>query len=520
MFLLHLLAFLVPQEPAAAPVWTGYPRQDALRYEVSLNADFATRTLTGSARIRVRALEPLEELTLDLRSGESWKISFADAAGAPLAARIGPQQVSVPLGRKAAAGEEVEIVATFSGVPVDGLEFAQNRYGEWFLVADPFGTRTRGWLPSEDFVGDRASWRLELTVPAGMEAIGAGDWQEQSGGDSALRRFVGETRADMPPTLFAFAAGPWERVDEDGDARLRPHFVYPPDVEKAKRGLGQHAEWMEIMERTFGLYLWEKFTTAQVPTRWGGVEYPGNVWLMEGIYDGGDHGIATLAHEFVHMWFGDAVGYATWEHAWLSEGFASYFGPWLHEQSGGLPLKTAMSGARQAWLRSARARQRPVVWKEYPFPDDLFMSSSSNTYQKGSWVLHMLRHEVGDEAFFAGISAWYQEHRGSAVTTDSLRAALEKASGRELGWFFTQWLERPNCPVLKVTPTAEGLTIEQLQSGAPFQFPLTLTWEDAGGADQRQTVRVSAAQTTVFIAAGWKDLALDPDVTLLFEQRK
>lgn len=515
-----LLAFLLLQEPAAAPAWTGYPQQDALRYEVTLRADFAARTLAGSARIRVRALAPLEELQLDFNSGASWKTAFTDAAGAPLQARFTERQVTVPLGRRVAVNEEVEVVASFSGVPVDGLEFAKNRYGEWFLVADPFGTRTRGWLPCEDFVGDRASWKIDLTVPAGMEAIGAGDWQEVKGGDAALRRFTGETRADMPPTLFAFAAGPWERVPETGDPRLQPHFVYPKDAADARLGLQHHAEWMQIMETTFGPYLWEKFTTAQVPTRWGGVEYPGNVWLAESLYDGGDHGVGTLAHEFVHMWFGDAVGYANWEHAWLSEGFASYFGPWLHEQAGGLPLQTEMSGARRAWLRQSTARQRPVVWKEFPYPDDLFQSSAPNTYQKGSWVLHMLRNEVGDAAFFAGIAAYYQAHRGSAVTSDSLRAAMEKAAGRELGWFFTQWLERPNCPVLKVTPAAEGLSIEQVQTGAPFQFPLTLQWQDSSGATQRQTVRCTEAATAVPMPAGWKNLTLDPAVQLLFEQRK
>lgn len=519
MLLLILFASLL-QEPAALPVWVGYPNQDALRYEVTLRADFSTRTLAGSARILVRALAPLEELVLDCNSGETWKVSFTNPAGAPLAARFAAHQVKVSLGRRVAVNEEIEIIAHFSGVPVDGLEFSKSRYGEWFLVADPFGTRTRGWLPCEDFVGDRASWKLDLTVPAGMEAIGAGAWQEVAGGDGTVRHFIGETRADMPPTLFAFAAGPWERVSEAGDPRLVPHFVYPQDAANARLGLGHHAAWMKIMETTFGPYLWEKFTTAQVPTRWGGVEYPGNVWLMEGLYDGGDHGVATLAHEFVHMWFGDAVGYANWEHAWLSEGFASYFGPWLHEQSGGIPLASAMDGARRAWLRSAEARKRPIVWKDYPFPDDLFMSSSSNTYQKGSWVLHMLRNEVGDAAFFAGIAAYFQANRGSAVTTASLRTAMEKAAGRDLGWFFTQWLDRPNCPILKVTATAEGLSIEQQQSGPPFQFPLTLQWKDADGVAQRQTIRCEAAASQALIPAGWKNLVLDPDVQLLFEQRK
>lgn len=513
------LAAGLAQEPASKPTWTGIPQQDALRYDLEFEADFAQRRLRGQASITVQVTEAVDALRFDFAGGEQWQTDFQDADGKDLAEKFGAHEVVVPLGRTAAAGEKVTVRVQFAGVPAYGLVFDDNRYGAPFLVADPFGTQTRGWLPCEDFVGDRAAWRILLRVPREMDAIGAGDWREVTQEGDALRSFLGETRADLPPTLFAFAAGPWARVPEEGDARLRPHFVYAQDVEAARRGLGHHAQWMGTMERTFGPYHWEKFTTAQLPTRWGGVEYPGNVWLMESLYDGGDHGVGTLAHEFVHMWFGDAVGYARWEHAWLSEGFASYFGPWLHEQSGGLPLKSVMSGARQAWLRAGRARLRPVVWTEYPFPDDLFMSSASNTYQKGSWVLHMLRDEVGDEAFFGGIAAWYQAHRGQPTVSDTLRAAMEKAAGRDLGWFFSQWLERPNCPALKWTRTETGVRIEQVQQAEPFRFPLTVAWKDADRQPQRVRVQVSERSVDVPLPAGASDVTLDPDVVLLFEAR-
>ncbi|MDA1259170.1 MAG: M1 family aminopeptidase [Planctomycetota bacterium] len=516
---LLILSLVFLQEPATSPVWTGYDEQDALRYELSFDADFDRAWLSGSARITVKLARASRSLRLDLRPSENWSVRFEDPAGNALEAARTVHQVIVALGREAAAGEEVTVVARMEGLPELGLVFAESRDGARFLVADPFGTNTRHWLPCEDFVGDRASWRIELRVPRGIEAIGAGDWRETTNESDATRSFVGETRADLPPTLFAFAAGPWERVPEAGDPRLRPHYVYAADLEIAAEGLGHHAEWMKTMERTFGPYAWEKYTTAQVPTRWGGVEYPGNVWLEENIYRRGDRGVGTLAHEFVHMWFGDGVGYASWEHAWISEGFASYFGPWLHAESGGLPLESHLAGARRAWLRGRNARRLPVIWKDYPFPDALFQSNSSNTYQKGSWVLHMLRDEVGDEAFFGGISAWYQEHRGGVTITDTLRAAVEAKAERDLAWFFTQWLELPNCPTLQVEPFDGGVAILQVQAGDPFRFPLELAWKDASGAAQTRRIQVSAARTEVPLDAGWSALELDPRVKLLFEAR-
>ena len=506
-------------EPATEPVWTGYPEQDALSCEVRLRADFEAGRVDGEATLRFAAVSPLSVLRLDSERVPGWEVEVLDAAGEPWpGARRSDHQFVLPLPGVAEAGEVVEVRVRFGGTPRGAVAYRSNRCGETFLVADPFGAGTREWLPCEDAVGDRAAFRLRLEVPAGFEAVGAGDWHEVGDAPEGWRAFEGATAADLPTTLFAFGAGPWARLPEEGDPRLRPHYVYPPDVDEARAALVHHAEWMSTMEETFGPYLWAKFTTAQVPTRWGGVEYPGNVWLMEALFDAADHGVGTLAHEFAHMWFGDGVGYARWEDAWLSEGFASYFGPWLYQSVGGMPLENVMGLARSRWLRARRARSRPILWSDYRNPLDLFQSSAPNTYQKGAWVLHMLRGEVGDEAFFGGISSWYRAHAGEAVTTASLVEAMEAAAGRDLDWFFRQWLERPDCPHLRVVEEDDAVVLQQVQDGEPFRIPVVLAWTDAEGARHVERVRMDGRALRVPLAPGWSRLVLDPDVQLLFDR--
>jgi len=334
----------------------------------------------------------------------------------------------------------------------------------------------------------------------------------------------GACASELPTYLLAFAAGPWARVPESGDARLRPHFVYAQDVENARKSLVHHAEWMKRMESTFGPYPYASYCIAQVPTRWGGMENAGNTWVMESLFDRGaerggrsDGGVGTLAHEFAHQWFGDGVGYADWREVWLSEGFASYFGPWLDSQSGGPPLSESMRGEREQWLASAEGRTLPVRWRGFDNPDGAL---NANSYPKGAWVLHMLRKELGDEAFFAGLASYYRENVGRAVTTETLRAALEHESKRDLGAFFAQWLERPGCPELEFRWSADDVTVRQLQAGEPYDFLLPLRWTGGDGTMHERDARIRERETRIPLeGAPARDGVVDPKVELLYRPR-
>ncbi|MDP6850831.1 MAG: M1 family aminopeptidase, partial [Planctomycetota bacterium] len=310
-------------------------------------------------------------------------------------------------------------------------------------------------------------------------------------------------------------AAPWARIEEKGDPRLIPHFIYKKDKPRARLGLKHHAEWMQSMESTFGPYSWEKYCVVQVPTRWGGMENAGNTWIMERLFDGRDRGVGTLAHEFVHMWFGNAAGYGEWYEAWLSEGFATYFGPWLHAQVGGPPLRRSMEGSRRRWRSSSCSDIRPIRWKEFEAPDDFFSSSAPNTYQKAAWVLHMLRGELGDGAFFEGISNYYASISPGIATTPQFIEAMEASSGRKLGWFFEQWLDRPGCPQLSIRWEGESVFVEQLQEDL-FRFRLPLQWTNGEGKRQKQVFEVRQRTHKFSLGSKVSAPAVDPDVELLY----
>jgi aminopeptidase N len=518
------LVFAVAQQadaPDHAP-YLGYPDQDALLYSLQLQLDPKKPVLHGSCDYTFRSeVEALSFIRLDSQPAEKYEIKFTSSDGEELRTERDQIGLKVWLPKPVAKGEQIQFKSEFDGVPPDGIYWRNNRYGKPVVYTDHFSTRARGWLPCEDHPGDRASFEIRIQTPGKKNQIAC------SGGSLNLGSekpgvWESRTQSDISTYMLAFAVGSYVRLPEEGDPRLEDHFVYSKDLAKARRGIGQHASWIAMMEEAFGPYAYGKYTTVQVPTRWGGMENPGLVWLMEGIYDGSDYGRGTLAHELVHMWFGDAVGYARWEDAWLSEGFASYLGPWLMEKAGmGPPLRNAMQGTRRRWLGSRAGKSRPIRWLQYGKPDDFFGSSSVNTYSKGAFVLHMLRAELGDESFFAGLSQYFRKNSGKAVTTSALLTAMEKSTGRELGWFFEQWLDRPDCPHLNFEWASDKLILRQTQEAAPFIFKLTLQWTDAAGDVREQQFEIKDRVSEISLSGGpFKSPIIDPHVQLLYRRSK
>ncbi|MBC8328885.1 MAG: hypothetical protein H8E31_09080 [Planctomycetes bacterium] len=177
-----------------------------------------------------------------------------------------------------------------------------------------------------------------------------------------------------------------------------------------------------------------------------------------------------------------------------------------------------LDGIRRAWLRSAAGASRPVRWMDFDKPDDFFGSSAINTYQKGAWVLHMLRGELGDAAFFAGLASYYRDHLGEALRTRDLVDALECSSGQELDWFFDQWLDRPGCPEIELIWGAEGLTVRQVQDQGLYRFWFRVRWSDSEGNSHSERFRIEEASTEIPLGPGYRSPVADPDVELLYRK--
>jgi len=149
-----------------------------------------------------------------------------------------------------------------------------------------------------------------------------------------------------------------------------------------------------------------------------------------------------------------------------------------------------------------------------------------NSYEKGGFVLQMLRAQVGEGAFFDALREYYMAHRNSTALTSDLQAAMEHQSKQKLGWFFDQWLRRPGYAELTVKwtydVTAHEVVVDLNQGDrfGAYQFPVTIAVVDSAGGTHRATAEMPAVagqarQLRIPLAAAPAHLIVDPDVQLL-----
>ena len=517
-----LLAPTHAQQPGAAI--------DVLDYRFELALSDRTDEIEGRAAIAFRILRPVREVGFDLDDPAAdggpeaggMVVSSATLAGTALRFRQQDDRLLVALGREAAAGERRRVEVRYRGVPADGFTIGTNRHGERTFFADNWPDRAHHWLPVVDHPSDKATVAFVVTAPAHYQVVATGAFVEAVDLGDGMRRTEWRSRAPVATKVMAVGVARFVRQRQATvDGVPVETWVYPQDREVGLRAFAPGQRVLGAFERRLGDYPYAKLANVQTTTRWGGLENAGNVFYDEDAVDreGGIEGL--IAHEVAHQWFGDAVTESDWPHVWLSEGFATYLTAcYLEWTYGGERFREQMDRARTRVLSyAAEAPDSVIVPESVPDPRRLL---SPNVYQKAAWVLHMLRGEVGDGTFWKGMRTYYERFRDRNASTADFAAVMEEVSGRELEWFFDQWLRRPGVPELEVewrfdeATSAVELTVAQL-GPTIYRLPLDVEAVLDDGRTVRGRVDVEGERTAASlpVPARPERLRIDPDAWLL-----
>ncbi|UCC84576.1 MAG: hypothetical protein JSW46_06515 [Gemmatimonadota bacterium] len=458
---------------------------DVLGYRITVDVGPDAEAYHASAEITFRlTADGTERVDFDF---VGLTVDSVTVDGAPAGHEATGERLLVELGRSAAAGDTVVVKVVYGGAPEDGLIFSSNSYGRPTVFADNWPNRARYWFPGVDHPSDKATVEFRVRAPHDWRVVAVGELQDVVESEDGTSLWVWAT--DRPIPVYTMVLGAGELVERElgtsgCDVETSPcvpvsQWTYPEDEEHLLQLFRRAPEMVAFFDSLVGPFPYEKLALVQSSTRFGGMENSSAIFLTERVtrMESAD---GLLAHEIAHQWFGDAVTGREWPHVWLSEGFATYFGSVFFELVEGADVGAASRARSEGSYLWSDAVARPVIDAE---PENLFGVLSANSYDKGAWVLHMLRATLGDGAFFAGIRRYYSDHLHSTALSADLQKIMEEESGTELGWFFEQWLYRPGYPQVEVAHSWDAgervlrVQVRQVQEWEAFRFPLDLRAE-------------------------------------------
>ena len=488
--------------------------------KIELALDFEKKSIAGACTLDIEPLR--QELGRARFDAREMTIKSASVDGQEARFEYDGSTLSVAL----ETGGNHQVRVEYSAVPSDGVfftgpdkEFPDKEVQAW---THSEAEAARFWYPCHDHPGDRSTTEVLLTVPKGFRVISNGKLLAVTEEGATATYHWREDVAHVT-YLTSFIAGKFGEIVQEADG-VKIRYNFPESKrEDVLRYFGETPKVIKTLGELAGMkYPYEKYDQTTVDDFVaGGEENIDATTLAMNYYPdaASEEDFSTtyasphtrpvdlVSHEAAHQWFGDLVTCSDWAHAWLNEGFASYFQELYLERTRGADemLWHLDSRAGDYFDEDADEYRRAIVERNYVWPDDLF---DAHLYPKGASRLHELRFVMGDEAFFRGIASYLKAFANSVADTDDFRKALERSSGLQLEEFFEQAFYKPGHPEFEAAYTWDDpgrvatLHVRQAQKtddGTPvFKLPCEVVFYVGG---ERRSYRVtldSADQTLTF----------------------
>lgn len=500
---------------------------DVRHYDFALTIHDSTDRIDGVATVRVNLLQPTQSIHLDLvgpADGQGMAVVEVKSGGKALEFQQTAEMLAVSLEAEAAANTELSLEIKYGGVPADGLIISKSERDGRSFFGDNWPNRAHHWLPVVDHPSDKAPVSWAVTAPAHYQIVANGHLVEQRVLPNGTQISRWDNPQPLPTKVMVIGAADFavQNSGSVGDIKVST-WVFQKDE---KPGFSDYAQGVKILEwfvKQVGPYPWDKLANVQSRTRYGGMENASCIFYADNSVTGDGSCEALMAHEIAHQWFGNSASEASWYHIWLSEGFATYLTHVYFEQVHGIDaLRKRMQEDRNQIRAWKPTYSLALVDNRYK---DLNQLLNTNSYQKGGWMLHMLRQQVGDENFFQGLRTYHARFKYSNALTGDLQKVMEEVSGQNLEPFFQQWVFRAGHPVIarswKVKKSKKLLeyTITQKQEGPAFVFPIELAIFDSEGVEfQRERLEVTSKvqKFSIQLKGACAGLELDPDFKLLY----
>lgn len=489
---------------------------DLQHSKVVLRFDLDNKKVIGDVTHTVSVLVPgTEKLAFDSVGLQIQSVSV-NRAGAKFDTTDAKLNVSLP--RAAKAGDKFDVEIKYEGQPKKGLYFIlpdanyPNRPKQVWTQGE--SEDTRYYIPTYDYPNARLTTETVVTVPAEWLTVANGKLVGVA--DAPNNQKTWTWRETLPSSTYLITVVAGEFAEVKDTWRNIPVTYYAPKDRGDRLAInyGRTPAMLEHFSSTLGVdYPWEKYAQAMVDDFVaGGMENSSATTntanslrhpLLQAEYIQGEDGL--ISHELGHQWFGDLVTCKDWGNIWLNEGFATFMETmWTEKHFGKDVADYDRWDASRFWNSNRNLYAKPIVRHDFEDSGEF----DGNAYNKGGWVLYMLRQQLGAEKFYAGLKHYLEANRGKNVVTADLTKAIEEATHTNVDQFFEQWIYGAGAPKFEVNTTYDeakkqlALTVKQVQKVEGrvglFHVPLEIELTNATGPKLYPIVVSKPTETFTF----------------------
>lgn len=524
-----------PPVPAAGSGRLQYApdrEMDILHQIIKVTPDFKRRTVSGATTLRFKPIaRPLAELKLD---GVDLQVRAVTATEPLLGWQATREQVIITFARPIPSDRETGVTIEYFAEPKEGLYFRAPDMGykaeDIHLFTQGESTLARNWYPCYDAPNEKFTTEIICQVPASMVVLSNGRRVEEAPGPDGLKTV--RWLQDKPHVnyLVSLLAGNFKKIEDQYRDIPIAFWTLPSQSAYARNSFKDTKDMLGFFEREIGVpYPWAKYDQVCVQDFVaGGMENTSITTLTDGTlhpdeFENLRSSQGLVAHELAHQWFGDLVTCKDWSHLWLNEGFATYYEHlYTGYKQGRDDLLYRMYVDGKSIIGHPN-QTTAIVRRDFATSGEQF---NHLNYGKGAWVLHMLRHQLGEDLYRRCIQTFLERHQYGSVVTEDLNRIIEELSGRSFDRFFDQWVYHASQPELNVSyewnerAKLARLSIRQDQRISEqvllFEAPLPVRFRCGSNVIEKTIlVREKAEDFHFPLPEAPKSVRLNPDMTLL-----
>lgn len=495
---------------------------DIVHFGAKLSINPEEKTVQGEATVIFHLLRSGDRISLDAIGLDVESVSLIQKDNLhPLEYHINQDGVSIQLDETYSSVDTLTVSIKYSALPKAGMYFLPDPHpehdGQTVVYTYGEGGLAANWLPIYSEVNDRFSTEMDITVPEPYAVISNGVLIDKEIVGDDVHRFHWKQDLPHPAYLISIYIGQFERGELEPAFGTIPVAYWVPAgrLEEGAKTFQNTTRMIEFFSERFGFkYPWDKYDQLAVPDyHIGAMEHTGVTGHRASILHDGPTPVdfmpdfdryypvwtseAIVSHELAHHWFGNAVTCRNHNNLWLNESFATYCNMlWDEELLGSIAFDQVRREGQDRYMNWVAANHtiRPLEYAYYDSPGDMYIIE--HTYIKGALILHMLRHFLGDDAFFAALKHYMNKHAWSNVESPEFKVALEEATGQNFDWFFNDWIYGGGYPVFEVNYTylksrkMIDLVVNQIQPVVEgqdlFNLPVDISIHTAQGIETKK----------------------------------